>query len=77
MGDPDYRGMSNLERDPMIPQRMREIVRSQLCVELADAFNQCGKEAVSLTTLFFFPVRDLVLQLMVCILGFDFVLQVP
>ena len=64
MGDPNYRGMSNLERDPMIPQRMREIVRSQLCVELADAFNQCGKEAVSIATLFFsssgssFPIDD-------------------
>ena len=32
LGDPNYRELSKMEEDPLIPQRMRDITRTQLCV---------------------------------------------
>jgi len=41
LGDPDYRGLSKMEEDPMITQRMRDISRT-LCTEYGDKLNECG-----------------------------------
>ena len=32
LGDPNYRELSKMEEDPLIPQRMRDITRTQLCM---------------------------------------------
>lgn len=37
-----------MEEDPVIPQRMRDIARTQMCKPFADAMNKCGKEHVNL-----------------------------
>ena len=44
LGDPYYRELSKMEEDPMIPQRMRDITRSQLCRDVVAAFANCSKE---------------------------------
>ena len=41
LGDPDYRGLSKMEEDPMITQRMRDISRT-LCTKYGDILNECG-----------------------------------
>ena len=43
MGDPYYRGLSKMETDPMITQRMRDISRT-LCKEAGDTLQECGKK---------------------------------
>ena len=43
LGDPYYRGLSKMETDPMITQRMRDISRT-LCKEAGDILNECGKK---------------------------------
>jgi len=43
-GDPNFRGMSKMEEDPLITQRMRDIARTQMCDSFASTYNQCGKE---------------------------------
>ena len=45
-GDPTFRGMSKMEEDPLIPQRMRDIARTQMCDDFAHAYNMCGKDNV-------------------------------
>ena len=32
-----------MEEDPMIPQRMRDITRTQLCRDLVREFSECSK----------------------------------
>merc|ERR1712032_918044 len=44
LGDPYYREMSKMEEDPMIPQRMRDTTRSQLCRDVVADFANCSKE---------------------------------
>ena len=44
LGDPFYRDLSRMEEDPMIPQRMRDITRTQLCRDEVRAFADCSKE---------------------------------
>ena len=46
MGDPAYRGLSKMEADPLIPQRMRDIARTQLCTEYVREFEKCSKDTV-------------------------------
>ena len=46
LGDPNFRGLSKMEEDPMIPQRMRDIARMQLCTEVVESLNKCGKDHV-------------------------------
>ena len=41
LGDPNYRGLSKMETDPMITQRMRDISRT-LCTKYGDLLNECG-----------------------------------
>lgn len=43
LGDPSYREMSKMEEDPMIPQRMRDITRTQLCIPQVKEFADCSK----------------------------------
>ena len=43
LGDPNYRDLSKMEEDPMIPQRMRDITRTQLCRDLVREFSECSK----------------------------------
>ena len=37
------RELSKMEEDPMIPQRMRDISRTQLCIPEVRAFAECSK----------------------------------
>ena len=37
------RDLSKMEEDPMIPQRMRDITRTQLCVDTVREFSECSK----------------------------------
>ena len=32
-----------MEEDPMIPQRMRDITRTQLCVDMVKEFSECSR----------------------------------
>lgn len=43
LGDPEYRGLTKMEEDPMIPQRMRDISRTQLCLDEVKQFSECSK----------------------------------
>lgn len=43
-GDPNFRGMSKMEEDPLVTQRMRDIARTQMCDSHASAYNKCGGE---------------------------------
>lgn len=36
------RGLSKMEEDPMIPQRMRDITRTQLCGDKVKEFAECS-----------------------------------
>ena len=47
LGDPHFRGLSKMEEDPMVPQRMRDIARTQLCTAEVDTFSKCSRTAVS------------------------------
>lgn len=47
MGDPNFRGLSKMEEDPVITQRMRDIARSEMCKPVANQFEKCAYEAVS------------------------------
>ena len=51
-----FRGLSKMEEDPMIPQRMRDTIRTQICTAEAAAINDCGKEMV---THFFFCLKSI------------------
>ena len=44
LGDPNYRELSKMEEDPMIPQRMRDITRTQLCRDQVKAFADCSRD---------------------------------
>jgi len=44
LGDPTYRELSKMEEDPMIPQRMRDITRTQLCTDVVQTFSDCAKD---------------------------------
>jgi len=37
------RDLSRMEEDPMVPQRMRDITRTQLCTEEVRAFSECSR----------------------------------
>ena len=52
-----FRGLSKMEEDPMIPQRMRDTIRTQICTAEAAAINDCGKEMVTLFFLSKFKYR--------------------
>ncbi|TRY64318.1 hypothetical protein TCAL_04625 [Tigriopus californicus] len=43
LGDPNYRELSNMEKDPLIPQRMRDVSR-ELCPDEVKKFLECGKK---------------------------------
>lgn len=43
LGDPNYRELSNMEKDPLIPQRMRDVSR-ELCPDEVHEFMECGKK---------------------------------
>jgi len=45
LGDPYYRGLSKMEADPMLPQRMRDVARTDLCVEYVNKFSACTQKA--------------------------------
>ena len=47
LGDPNYRGLSKMENDPMVTQRMRDIARTAICKEYSDEFVKCSNVAVS------------------------------
>lgn len=42
LGDPNFRGLTKMEEDPLIPQRMRDISRTQLCTDSVKKFTECG-----------------------------------
>ena len=42
LGDPNYRELSKMEEDPLIPQRMRDITRTQLCVPEVEKYPEFG-----------------------------------
>ncbi len=46
MGDPNYRGLSKMELDPLITQRLRDNARTSLCQEHVQAFAKCSKDSV-------------------------------
>ena len=46
LGDPTYRGLSKMEEDPLIPQRMRDTARTQLCTPEFNKFRECSKAEV-------------------------------
>jgi len=46
LGDPNYRGLSKMENDPLITQRVRDTARTVMCKEQAAAMGHCAKEAV-------------------------------
>eukprot|EP00095_Tigriopus_kingsejongensis_P005857 maker-scaffold38_size502422-snap-gene-0.17 protein:Tk05857 transcript:maker-scaffold38_size502422-snap-gene-0.17-mRNA-1 annotation:"c3orf68 homolog" len=57
LGDPYYRKLSNMEQDPMITQRMRDIAR-ELCPIPVKAMNECGKKHGLLSAFKCRPERD-------------------
>merc|ERR1712122_465117 len=61
LGDPMFRGLSKMEEDPMIPQRMRDTIRTQICIAEAAAINDCGKEMGVRDVLKCRPQRDALL----------------
>ena len=56
-----FRGLSKMEEDPMIPQRMRDTIRTQICTAEAAAINDCGKEMGVKDVLKCRPQRDALL----------------
>lgn len=48
LGDPHYRRLSNMEKDPMISSRMRDIARTDLCQDAVKRFTACTQREVSL-----------------------------
>eukprot|EP00088_Acartia_fossae_P064915 TRINITY_DN79962_c0_g1_i1.p1 TRINITY_DN79962_c0_g1~~TRINITY_DN79962_c0_g1_i1.p1 ORF type:complete len:204 (+),score=28.13 TRINITY_DN79962_c0_g1_i1:28-612(+) len=44
LGDPKYRDLSKMEEDPLLPQRMRDISRTQLCAREYEDFCNCSKD---------------------------------
>jgi len=56
-----FRGLSKMEEDPMIPQRMRDTIRTQICTAEAAAINDCGKEMGVRDILKCRPQRDALL----------------
>ena len=36
-----------MEEDPMLPQRMRDITRTNFCLDNVKAFDKCGAEQAS------------------------------
>jgi len=45
LGDPYYRGLTKMETDPMLPARMRDTARSELCTESVRSFSECTQKA--------------------------------
>ena len=45
LGDPFYRGLTKMETDPMLPARMRDTARSELCTDVVKAFTECTQRA--------------------------------
>jgi len=62
LGDPHYRDLSKMEEDPMIPQRMRDITRTQLCTKEYEDFCKCSKENGFSMVLMCRESRDTMLQ---------------
>ena len=46
LGDPYYRGLSKMELDPLITQRIRDNARLDMCHNLMAEFAKCNKENV-------------------------------
>ncbi len=53
LGDPSYRGLSKMEEDPLITQRLRDNARTSLCKPHTDRFSKCAKERVRRGQFFF------------------------
>jgi len=62
LGDPTYRGLSKMEEDPLIPQRMRDISRTQLCIDEVDKFSECAKREGFKMVLTCRDTRDLMVK---------------
>merc|ERR1711973_1018446 len=45
LGDPFYRGLTKMETDPMLPARMRDTARSELCTDVVKSFTECTQRA--------------------------------
>ncbi|KAF7997242.1 hypothetical protein HCN44_005519 [Aphidius gifuensis] len=45
LGDPEDQTLRKLERDVLIPKKIRERTSREKCVEQAKAFSECGKAA--------------------------------
>lgn len=43
LGDPTFRGLSKMEEDPLIPQRMRDISQNNFCKAEWQKFDECTK----------------------------------
>ncbi|XP_015126920.1 COX assembly mitochondrial protein homolog [Diachasma alloeum] len=45
LGDPDDRSLRKLEKQVLIPQKVRDKARTEKCTEEVKAFTECGKES--------------------------------
>ncbi|XP_011302257.1 COX assembly mitochondrial protein homolog [Fopius arisanus] len=45
LGDPDDKSLRKLEKQVLIPQKIRQKTRTEKCVDEVRAFTECGKEA--------------------------------
>jgi COX assembly protein 1 len=43
LGDPEDKSLRRVEIDVMIPKKMREIARSEKCVDVVEKFTECCK----------------------------------
>ena len=69
--------MTKMEEDPLIPQRMRDIARTQMCDEFASAYNLCGKDQVrKIMHGFFFHMNE-TYDMMLYILGYESCCKLP
>ncbi|XP_023347877.1 uncharacterized protein LOC111716634 isoform X4 [Eurytemora carolleeae] len=62
LGDPFYRELSKMEEDPMIPQRMRDITRTQTCTSEVENFSKCSKDNGFSMFYYCRDVRDLMMD---------------
>jgi len=44
LGDPTYRELSKMEEDPLLPQRMRDITRTQICTKEVEEYSDCARD---------------------------------
>jgi hypothetical protein len=58
LGDPFYRGLTKMEEDPVITQRMRDVSRVTLCAQHVKEFEKCGKDAVFIRLYFLFFLHE-------------------